>query len=414
MNMHDDEPATSPSAPPPTLGDFILKNMDALLQDWEDYAQSLSPAAVLSRTALRDHAQQILEAIAADMARPQSSQAQEEKSKGLNPENSLALEIAGEQHGLTRILEQFESSQLISEFRALRASVLRRWTAAQKLSGDDHLEELTRFNESIDEALASSILHFSHKVDEARTVILGVLAHDLRNPLSAALMSASFIIEYSNESEKCIQSAARIQRGIKRCDQLVSDLLDYARAKLDHGIPMHLSGSNMRGLCSAAIDEVESAHPGRFITQSYSGDMNGIWDPERIAQLLANLLINALKHGRADTPVLLTASCVGGTVCVDIHNDGPAIRADSRAAIFDPLYMKGGHPGHLPEGSSGLGLGLYICREIALAHGGDIEVTSDPNSGTSFKVTLPQESQPRSSPSDFLESGGTRDDRGWR
>jgi len=78
-----------------------------------------------------------------------------------------------------------------------------------------------------------------------------------------------------------------------------------------------------------------------------------------------------------------------------------AIRADSHAALFDPLYMKGGVIGHLPEGSSGLGLGLFICREIALAHGGDIEVTSDPNSGTSFKVTLPQESQPRSAPATF-------------
>jgi signal transduction histidine kinase len=314
MSMHVDEPATSPSAPPPSsLGDFILKNMDAILQDWEDHAQSLSPAAVLSRTALRDHAQKILKAIAADIARPQSSQAQEEKSKGLIPENSPGLEIAGEQHALARVLDQFELPQLVSEFRALRGSVLRRWAdTTQKLSGDDHIEELTRFNESVDEALASSVHAFSNKVDEARTVILGVLAHDLRNPLSAALISASFIIEHSNESEKCIQSAARLQRSIKRCDQLTSDLLDYARVKLAHGIPIHLRRSNMRDLCSAAIDEMEAAHPGRFITQSYSGDINGTWDPERIAQLLANLLINALKHGSADTPVLLTASCGGG------------------------------------------------------------------------------------------------------
>ena len=399
MNMHVDEPATSPSAPPPSLSDFILKNTDALIQDWEDYAQSMPPAAVLSRPALRDHAQQILEAIAADIARPQSSQAQEEKSKGLIPQNSPALEIAGEQHALSRILEQFELSQLISEFRALRGSVLRRWAAtAKKQIGDDQLEELTRFNESIDETLASSIRQYSHKVDEARTVIFGVLSHDLRNPLSAALMSALFIMKYSNDSEKCIQSAARIQTSIKRCDHLVSDLLDYARAKLAHGIPMHLRGSNIRGLCSAAIAEAEASHPGRFITQSYSGDMNGIWDPERIEQLLVKLLINALKHGRADTPVLLTASCLGGTVCVDIHNDGPAIPADYLAALFEPLYMKGGVFGHLPEGLSGLGLGLYICREIAVAHGGDIVVTSDPSSGTSVKVTLPQESQPQSAP----------------
>jgi len=379
--------------------------MENILQDWEDFARSLFPAAELSKTALRDHAKEILLAIAADISRPQSSKVEEAKSRGLTPNNSPALRMAGERHALARVTEQFDLEQLFAEFRAVRGSVLRRW-AAQTPGGIGRPDEITRFNESIDEALASSICIYSQKHDEARTVILGVLAHDLRNPLHAALMGASYIIQHSSASAKCVQSAARIKASIGRCDKLVSDLLDYASSMLGHGLPMSPHGTNMRGLCSATIDEVESAHPGRFITQSYSGELNGTWDSARIVQLLGNLLTNALKHGHRDTPVLLTATGGKDRVSVEIHNDGPPIPAAALHSLFEPLYLKGGPPGLLPEGSSGLGLGLFICREIALAHGGDINVTSSPQSGTSFKFTLPREhqSQPSRTPLELTRS----------
>ena len=397
MDMKVGAPIASLAESPQSLGQFILSNMESLLQDWQDYAKSLFPDADLSKTTLRDHAKEILEAIAADISEPQSSQAEADKSKGLTPDNSPGLKSAGERHALARAAEQFDLEQLIGEFRAVRGSVLRRW-AAQTMVGVGRSEDITRFNESIDETLAASARHYSHKADEARTVIIGVLAHDLRNPLQAALMGASYIIREPHASAKSIQAAARIKVSVTRCSQLVSDLLDYSRAKLSQGIPINLEPANMRGLCAAAVDEVESANPGRFITQIYRGELNGFWDSGRIAQLLGNLLTNALKHGHDDTPVLLTASAAGATVSVEIHNDGPSIRAESRAALFEPLYVKGGLPGHLPEGSSGLGLGLYICKEIALAHGGDIAATSEPQSGTSFTFTLPRDSRHRPLP----------------
>jgi signal transduction histidine kinase len=393
MATHRDEATTSLRTAQSSLADFILGNMETILQDWEDFARSLFPAAALSKTALRDHAREILLAIASDISRPQSAQVQEDKSKGLTPNNSPALRVAGERHALARVMEQFDLEQLFAEFRAVRGSVLRRW-AAQTPGGIGRPDEITRFNESIDEALASSVCLYSQKHDEARTVILGVLAHDLRNPLHAALMATSSIIQDANASAKCIQSAARIKVSIGRCDQLVSDLLDYARSMLGHGLPMSPHDANMRELCSATVDEVESAHPGRFITQSYSGELNGTWDSARIVQVLGNLLTNALKHGHSDTPVLLTVTGGKDTVSVEIHNDGPPIPAAALGSLFEPLYLKGVSPGHLPEGSSGLGLGLYICREIALAHGGDINVTSSSQSGTSFKLTLPSHTTP--------------------
>jgi signal transduction histidine kinase len=392
MNISAGKPGAPERASSNSLADFILTHMELILQDWEEFAQSLFPAAALSKRTLQDHAREILQAVAEDISRPQSSQVQEEKSKELTPNNSSALNAAAEKHAQARASEQFDWAQLIAEFRAVRASVLRRWVR-EKPETAGSPEEITRFNESIDEALAASALHYSQKHDEARTVIIGVLAHDLRNPLHAALMGASYIIQHAGADPKCIQSAARIKGSVRRCDQLVSDLLDYARSALGRGLPINVQDANMRVLRAATIEELEAANPGRLITQSYSGNLNGILDTARIAQLLGNLLTNALKHGHGHTPVVLTASGTSESICVEVHNDGPSIPEAARASLFDPLHLKGGPPGHLPDGSSGLGLGLYICREISVAHGGDIEVTSNPHSGTSFKLTLPRERQ---------------------
>src|ERR1700722_20035006 len=160
MDTPADGSATSLGSAPRSLGFFIISNLEAILQDWEEYARSIAPAAAFNQRTLH-HAKQLLLAIAADMSRPQSLQTQEDKSKGLAPDNSPALKSAGEQYALARIAEQFDLEQLIGEFRAVRGSVLRRWTA-QKMRGAGRPEEMTRFNESIDEALAASARHYAH------------------------------------------------------------------------------------------------------------------------------------------------------------------------------------------------------------------------------------------------------------
>jgi diguanylate cyclase (GGDEF)-like protein/PAS domain S-box-containing protein len=161
MDIPVDGSTPSLRAAPRSLGFFILNNLEAILQDWEGYARSLAPTAASSQQTLGDHAKQLLQAIAADMSRPQSLQTQEDKSKGLAPDNSAALRSAGERHAIARFAEQFGLEQLIGEFRAVRGSVLRRW-AAQKPRGVGRPEEMTRFNESIDEALAASARYYAH------------------------------------------------------------------------------------------------------------------------------------------------------------------------------------------------------------------------------------------------------------
>ena len=153
------ETQTHVGEPSLSLGHFIINHIEPILQDWQDYAQSLFPKAVKSKTVLRDHAKELLLAIAADICQPQSLQTREAKSKGLTPDHAPALSNAGEQHALARVAERFDLEQLISEFRAVRGSVLRRWAIQKGEVGRP--EEISRFNEAIDEALAASVRQYS-------------------------------------------------------------------------------------------------------------------------------------------------------------------------------------------------------------------------------------------------------------
>jgi len=159
-----------------SLAEFIISHLEAILQDWEEFAQSLFPEAVLTKTILRDHAKPLLEAIVLDITRHQSSGRQASKSKGTSPNNSPALKSAGVQHALARVAEQFDLEQIISEFRAVRGSVLQRW-AAETMGGEHRPDEISRFNESIDEALAASANHYAstHRciIDTTSDAIVG-------------------------------------------------------------------------------------------------------------------------------------------------------------------------------------------------------------------------------------------------
>ena len=249
MGIPVDGSSTSLGAAPRSLGSFIVNNLEAILQDWEEYARSLAPAAAFSQKTLRDHAEQLLQAIASDMSRPQSLQTQEHKSKGLAPDNSPALKSAGEQHALARIAEQFDLEQLIGEFRAVRGSVLRRW-AAQKMRGIGRPEEMTRFNESIDEALAASTRHYAHThasiINSTSDAIVGKPAEGIItswNPgaerifgytAPEAIGQSALMLLPAGQADEELDILARIARGEK------VPSFDTVRVRKD-GTPVHVS-----------------------------------------------------------------------------------------------------------------------------------------------------------------------------
>jgi signal transduction histidine kinase len=197
--------------PPPGLGEFIEGNLESILQEWEAFARSLMPLANLDRKVLRDHAEEMLRAVVKDMCVPQSEQERADKAKGLRPDAMPQLTGAAQLHAASRFGCQFTMDQLIAEYRAIRASVLRQW-AASRAKIDEGVEDLTRFNEAVDQALSASVTRYTVKLDESRAMILGVLAHDLRNPLNVLSVGLQYILR--NESTDAANPDGRGGGGI--------------------------------------------------------------------------------------------------------------------------------------------------------------------------------------------------------
>ena len=369
------------------LSEFILQNMEAIVARWEAFAATRVPAAHnMQSLALRDHAQQILEAVAKDLETPQTRLAQAEKSMGRAVTQSEAPETAAETHAILRAQSGFNINQLASEYRALRASVLILWTDAYQ-PDVSHFEDLIRFNEAIDQALAESIKFFDAKVEQSRNLLLGMLGHDMRNPLQTIQMTASYLAAL-NAGETVSQAAGRLIASGARVRALLDDLLDFNRTCLGLGIAIRPSNVDVASLFNDEVDHLRVANPQRRIDLAVSGNARGVWDGPRLQQVLANLVSNALKYGTPDSPVRVTLHGDDAELRFEVSNSGRAIEPATLELIFEPL-KRGVINDDRPESDGSLGLGLYIAREIAKSHGGDINVRSD-QTETVFSVRLPR------------------------
>lgn len=374
---------------PVRLADFITKNLEPILQDWEDFAQSLVPLAGLDRKALRDHAEEMLVAVVADMREPQTEADRSEKGKGKEIAETDTLTQAAESHASARLTDNFSLNQLTAEFRAIRASVLRQWERAMP-QVTSNVEDIMRFNEAIDQALGSSIARYSDKLDESRAVILGVLAHDLRNPLNAISLLMQYILRAESADAATMKAATRAQHSVQRMDGLVHDLLDFTHVRLGKGLPVRPEPLDMATLFFQTIDELQAAHPERKIVFSTFGELRGNWDPGRLSQLLVNLVANALNHGDADGEVRVDLKGNETDVVLNVQNFGPLVSESARQGMFQPLNRHSKIQKDESAGSSGLGLGLYIAHQIAIAHQGTLNVVSTEAAGTTFTACLPR------------------------
>ncbi|HKP38940.1 MAG TPA: sensor histidine kinase [Pyrinomonadaceae bacterium] len=365
------------------LAEFIRRNMENILAEWESFAATLLPAASsMTSLALRDHAKEILEAVATDLGTSQTSEEQAEKSKGRAPKILNAPQTAAETHAVLRARSGFDINQLAAEYRALRASVLRLWMAAPENDGD--IEDIIRFNEAIDQAIVESISFFSTQVNQARDLFLGMLGHDMRSPLNTVLLTARHLAAL-NAGEQVSAAAARLIRSGASMKALLDDLLDFNRTQLGVGINIGPAQHDLAVLFADELEQLQGAHPDRRIELEVTEPSRGFWDGARLQQLLRNLVTNALKYGAKDTPVRVVVIGAGPEVTIEVRNNGEAIAASALKQIFDPL--KRGISNDQDE--SGLGLGLYIVSEIARAHGG--EVTARSREGeTVFAVRLPR------------------------
>ncbi|MEX3815052.1 ATP-binding protein [Paraburkholderia sp. BR13439] len=372
------------------LADFISRDIELILAQWEAFAATLLPAAgKMGSLALRDHAQQILEAIARDLRTSQTREAQREKSLGRAPTLIDATETAAQTHAVLRARGGFNINQLAAEYRALRASVLRLWMDDCQPDAP-HLDDIIRFNEAIDQALAESLGFFSTQVDQARNLLLGMLGHDMRSPLQTIQMTASYLSAL-NAGERVSEAAARLVRSGARMQALLDDLCDFNRTRLGLGINVTPADVDLADIFTDELDQLRAIHPDRQIELELHGDTQGVWDGPRLQQLLGNLVLNAIRYGAPNAPVRVAVTGEKAGVRVEVRNSGPAIEGQLLERIFDPL-QRGSDRESGPEGHGSLGLGLYIASEIAKAHGGAIEARSDEEE-TAFSVRLPRRVQ---------------------
>lgn len=375
------------------LADFIRNNIEAILQAWEDFARTVEPPALtMDDVALRDHARQMLLAVAEDLDQPQTEEQRVAKSRGLGErerENGHQ-DTASETHAEARLLSGYTIVQLVSEYRALRSSVLALWDACSKEDRDTDTADMTRFNEAIDQALAESVARYESLVKKSQNMFLAILAHDLRNPLGAVVMGSSFMMQASDIPPKYALAATRMHSSARRMGNLVNDLIDYTRTHFGAGMPIDARHGDLAIVSREVVDELRTYHPGRNIVLHAPPSVMAMIDSGRIAQMLSNLIGNAIQYGLVDTPVAITVVAdTDQDIVVSVNNVGPAIPADKIAGIFDAL-VRVGHQDAADAGEhTSLGIGLYIARQIAHAHGGRIAVVSGEETGTTFTVTLP-------------------------
>lgn len=370
------------------LSDFIVENLESIMEAWEDFARSVvTPMPDLDSRGLRNHAEYILKHVAVDMRSSQTTEQQIEKSKGLAPISED--ESAAQTHALTRLMAGFTLDQMVSEYRALRSSVLRLWLA-QGYAGQDHeVDDVIRFNEAIDQALIESIGAYGHAVETTRKTVLGVLGHDLRTPLSAVTLGADLLRQTEDLGARGKKIISQISTSVQSASQMVNDLLDLARCNLGTGIVVRPEQGDLIAVCQSVVDELAVAHPDADIVFNDSKPVIGDFDPARMSQAFSNLIGNAVRHGSSRHPVDVSLTIDGSCVRFSVKNDGEPIPASALPTLFNPEGRYSRHPEGKPGVSSGLGLGLFIAAQIVEGHGGRIEVESTSETGTTFLVTLP-------------------------
>ncbi|MHC8400600.1 ATP-binding protein [Pseudomonas sp. MDT1-17] len=371
------------------LSEFITNNLEPILQAWEDFARTIdTPGAPLDTEALRDHAEQMLHAIVLDLRTKQSVQEQIAKAQGNAP--TTDTETPAETHAVTRLMAGFTIDQMVSEYRALRTSVLSQWLKQIKTGTPLDVDDMTRFHEAIDQALAESIASYSRAVEASRNVFLGILGHDLRTPLGAILLGADVLRRSEGLGVRATKISSQIYTSVKRASQIVGDLLDLTRCQMGPGIPVKKEGLDLLPLCEHIVDEIRAFHPGTDILFEKKASVEGEFDGARMEQVFSNIISNAVQHGDNQHPIEVTLDVVEDSVIFSVHNSGEPIPDDVLPFIFNPMGRFSQHSiiDHGP--SDGLGLGLFIASEIVASHGGVIEVISNQGHGTTFLVKVPK------------------------
>ena len=376
------------------LAYFIDSHIDAILNEWDKFSASLYPAAGESTSsALRDHAGDLLRTIAEDLRTAQTAEEQQVKPQATPERKWRPPGTPAEIHAVLRAASGFTIQQLVSEYRALRASVLRLYEGAFRSEiYREAFHDIRRFNEAVDQAIAESVDFYSLEVERWRNVFLGVLAHDLRGPLQANLATAKLLSRPGQEHTIPLATGRLIRSG-ERMRELLDDLLDFNRTSMEIGIPVQRVTADLRAACQAEIEMRRAAHPECEIEfDANGGEIIGSWDASRMKQALGNLISNAVQYATPSAPVRIVLSSSDTSIRLSVENPGPIIPVESIPTLFEP-YRRGSQGLARAGQLDHLGLGLFIVREVARAHQGTVEVESTAGR-TVFTMVFPRRPAP--------------------
>lgn len=230
-------------------------------------------------------------------------------------------------------------------------------------------------------------LDFQKQAAEDRALFaeqtVGIVSHDLRNPLSVIQLSA-MLLQRESLTPKALARVEAILRATARSARLIGDLLDFTKARLGGGLRIVAREIDPHRVLAQAVDDLRLAFAGRRLDHSASGIGTCIADADRLAQLLGNLVSNAMTHGDPTGTVTVTSALDERCLTLEVHNEGPVIPVEHLPTLFDPMTR-----GSAGNASEGVGLGLYIVREIAREHGGNVSARSSQPGGTTITVVLP-------------------------
>jgi len=387
----------------PSLSQFILANMETILQRWEDFARTLEAGRLLSISALRNDAERMLRFVAADMLTMQSDAEQYDKSIGQGKQLPDSQQSAGHDHGVARASDNFSLMEVVSEYRALRSTVTSLWLSETELT-EDTAQQLVRFDEAIDQILAESVVRFSSKIDQEADLFTASIGHDLRNPLNAISMAGMLLNTSDALDARGRLAVKQIELSVGRIENMLRQLGDFARVRLGAIVGYDRQQADVAEICRQIVEEFRTSHPDRHFEFQNDGDTMALVDSVRLGELLSNLLGNAIQHGSTDGEVRVQAYGSADDVLIEVHNAGPAIPKDQIDVLFEPMRRG---PSTQPREPGSLGLGLYIARTIALAHGGNVSVVST-DGETTFRTQLPRHGRPVASRNGSLKAPNAR------
>ena len=319
---------------------------------------------------------------------------------GFAPGDTLTLEgcvarihledIAGATAVVTRAMAGDQGGRYQDEYRlAARSSSDPMWIESRgQLRFDPNGKPLRLHGTVLDVSERKAAEIVVQQRGEFERQLIGIVSHDLRNPITAIVLGAAALLRLDEGlDEQQTKIVARVRNASERAARMVRDLLDFTRARLGGGIPIERQPMALHDTTREVLEEVEAAHPGRALGLRCSGDTTGQWDRDRIAQVVQNLVTNALTYGLHDSAVSVVVTGSEDVVVLSVHNEGPAISPSRLESIFLPLERA---TNAMNKADRSIGLGLYIVKQVVDAHGGKMTVESTADSGTTFSVHLPR------------------------